>query len=143
MCSCRPPTQAPGLANAIVTYTMGRASNRPAPAAAEGGQLTGKLAFFAGCRTLSSEETQSVDASSWQACSSVSRALKKCWGMPKDQHLVPLLSQGHRVVDVTLPPTSIQPEGDSGGWFGRFGRGERRGLARSWSLSGAADPVAG
>ncbi len=49
-----------------------------------------------------------------------------------------------RAAVVTLPPTSIQPEGDSGGWFGRFGRGERRGLARSWSLSGAADhPVAG
>jgi hypothetical protein len=44
---------------------------------------------------------------------------------------------------VTLPPTSIQPEGDSGGCFGRSGRGELRGLAQSWSLSGAADPVAG
>ena len=44
---------------------------------------------------------------------------------------------------VTLPPTSIQREGDSGGWFGRSGRGERRELPRSWSLSGAAGPVAG
>ncbi|WP_210165769.1 hypothetical protein, partial [Devosia psychrophila] len=44
--------------------------------------------------------------------------------------------------EVTLPPTSIQPEGDSGGCFGRSGRGELRGLAQSWSLSGAADPVA-
>jgi hypothetical protein len=50
---------------------------------------------------------------------------------------------GPALSDVTLPPTSIQREVDSGGCFGRSGRGERRGLARSWSLSGAADPVAG
>ena len=43
---------------------------------------------------------------------------------------------------MTLPPTSIQPEGDSGGWFGRSGRGEGVGLSRSWSLSAASDPVA-
>ena len=32
---------------------------------------------------------------------------------------------------VTLPPTFIQRDVDSGGWFGRQGLGERRGLARS------------
>src|SRR5690606_16854323 len=31
---------------------------------------------------------------------------------------------------LTLPPTSIQRDVDSGGWFGRSGRGERRGLVR-------------
>lgn len=45
--------------------------------------------------------------------------------------------------DLTLPPTSIQRDGDSGGWFGRSGRGERRGLVRSLALSAAPDPVAG
>lgn len=25
--------------------------------------------------------------------------------------------------EVTLPPSFIQPDGDSGGWFGRYGRG--------------------
>ena len=44
---------------------------------------------------------------------------------------------------LTLPPTSIQREVDSGGWFGRSGRGERRGLARSLASSAAPDPVAG
>ena len=44
---------------------------------------------------------------------------------------------------VTLPPTSIQRDVDSGGWFGRFGRGERRGLVRSLASSAAPDPVAG
>jgi len=44
---------------------------------------------------------------------------------------------------VTLPPTSIQRDVDSGGWFGRSGRGERRGLVRSLASSAAPDPVAG
>jgi hypothetical protein len=44
---------------------------------------------------------------------------------------------------VTLPPTSIQRDVDSGGWFGRSGRGERRGLVRSLASSVAPDPVAG
>uniref|UniRef100_E6VQ23 Uncharacterized protein n=1 Tax=Rhodopseudomonas palustris (strain DX-1) TaxID=652103 RepID=E6VQ23_RHOPX len=44
---------------------------------------------------------------------------------------------------VTLPPTSIQGDVDSDGWFYPSGRGERRGLAWSWPLSAAPDPVAG
>ncbi|MBN8978628.1 MAG: DUF1156 domain-containing protein [Rhizobiales bacterium] len=47
------------------------------------------------------------------------------------------------MVPVTLPPTSIQRDGDSDGWFCPSGRSERRGLTRSWPLSAAADPVAG
>jgi hypothetical protein len=44
---------------------------------------------------------------------------------------------------LTLPPSFIQPEADSGGWFGRSGWGERWGLARSLASSAAPDPVAG
>lgn len=44
---------------------------------------------------------------------------------------------------LTLPPTSIQRDVDSDGWFCPSGRGERRGLAWSWPLSAAPDPVAG
>ena len=44
---------------------------------------------------------------------------------------------------LTLPPTLIQRDGDSGGWFGRSGGGERRGLVRSLALSAAPGPVAG
>lgn len=45
--------------------------------------------------------------------------------------------------NMTLPPTSIQRDVDSDGWFCPSGRGERRGLAWSWPLSAAPDPVAG
>ncbi len=44
---------------------------------------------------------------------------------------------------LTLPPTFIQRDVDSGGWFGRSGRGERLGLVRSLASSGAPGPVAG
>ena len=52
-------------------------------------------------------------------------------------------SRSEKLGQVTLPPTSIQREGDSGGWFGRSGRVERRGLARSRSVGAASDSVAG
>jgi transposase len=48
-----------------------------------------------------------------------------------------------RAFPVTLPPTSIQRDVDSGGCFGRSGRVERRGLVRSLASSAAPDPVAG
>lgn len=44
---------------------------------------------------------------------------------------------------VTLPPTSIQRDVDSGGCHGRSGLGKRRGLPRSPQSSAAAGPVGG
>ena len=44
---------------------------------------------------------------------------------------------------VTLPPTFIQRERDSGSEFCPFGRVGQRGLARSFADCAASDPVAG
>lgn len=51
------------------------------------------------------------------------------------------LSTTRHTMIVTLPPTSIQRDIDSDGWFYPSGRDERRGLAWSWPLSAAPDPV--
>ena len=46
-------------------------------------------------------------------------------------------------LELTLPPSSIQPERDSGVQFCQVGRIVQRGLTWSWSWCAASDPVAG
>ena len=73
--------------------------------------------------------------------------VEKLSNLLRDLHENPFMADlsiaQEEMAEVTLPPTSIQHDVDSGGWFGRSGRVERRGLARSRSLSAASDPVAG
>ena len=54
-----------------------------------------------------------------------------------------LFQRAYGLLALTLPPSSIQPERDSGVHVGLCRRVVQRGLARSWSWGAASDPVAG